>query len=64
MESVDEVTTLDAARRLNVDLGRVYVLLRLGRLIGRKVDGEWRVSRASVEARLRTRERKTASAAV
>jgi len=55
--SVNELTAVEAARRLQIDLNRVYLLLRIGRLTGQKVDGEWRVSVASVEERLRTRMR-------
>jgi excisionase family DNA binding protein len=57
-ESNDELRAIDAARRLGIDLNRVYVLLRLGRLNGHKQGGEWRVSRDAVEERLRTRERR------
>ena len=39
--------------RLNVDLNRVYVLLRLGRVARRKIDGQWWVSSRAVEQRLR-----------
>jgi hypothetical protein len=61
-ESADEITALETARRLNVDLNRVYNLLRVGRIIGRKEGDEWRVSRASVEARLRARGQNRAAA--
>jgi excisionase family DNA binding protein len=57
-ESNDELRAIDAARRLGIDLNRLYVLLRLGRLNGHKLGGEWRVSRVAVEERLRTRERR------
>jgi excisionase family DNA binding protein len=60
--SVNELTAIEAARRLGIDLNRVYLLLRLGRLDGHKQDGEWRVSRDAVEERLRTRERRQALA--
>jgi hypothetical protein len=50
-----EMSAVEAARRLGVDLNRVYVLLRLGRVAGRKIDGQWRVSSLAVEERLRER---------
>jgi len=53
--STDELSAINAARQLEIDLNRLYVLLRLGRIEGRKVDGEWRVSRLAVDARLRNR---------
>ena len=34
--SANELSALDAARLLNVDLNRLYNLLRLGRIEGRK----------------------------
>jgi excisionase family DNA binding protein len=55
--SVNELTAIEAARRLGIDLNRVYMLLRLGRLYGRKVDGEWRVPGQAVEERLQRRQR-------
>jgi hypothetical protein len=55
-----DLTALDAARQLGIELNRVYVLLRLGRLAGRKVDGKWRVSISGVEERLQRRQRITA----
>ena len=42
-------------RDLGIDLNRLYVLLRLGRLDGHKVNGEWRVCGRAVEERLRKR---------
>jgi len=59
--SANDLSALDAARRLGIDLNRVYVLLRLGRLDGRKVDGEWRVDDQSVEEHLRRRHRLAAT---
>jgi hypothetical protein len=58
--SVNELTAIEAARRLGIDLNRVYLLLRLGRLDGHKVDGEWRVCGRAVEARLQRRQRAVA----
>lgn len=56
-EVLMELSALEAARRLGIELNRVYMLLRLGRLAGRKVDGEWRVCKRAVEERLRKRQR-------
>jgi hypothetical protein len=53
--SVVDLSAIDAARRLGIDLNRLYVLLRLGRLDGHKVNGEWRVCGRAVEERLRKR---------
>jgi hypothetical protein len=58
--SDEELSALDAARRLGIELNRVYVLLRLGRLDGHKVDGEWRVCGQAVEERLQRRQRAVA----
>jgi len=58
--SINELTAIEAARRLAIDLNRVYLLLRLGRLDGHKVDGEWRVSGQAVEERLQRRQRTVA----
>ena len=52
----EELTAIDSARRLGIDLNRLYVLLRLGRLDGRKVNGEWRVRGDAVEDRLQKRQ--------
>ena len=51
-EEAYETSALDAAKRLGIDLNRLYVLLRLGRIDGRKVNGEWRVPEKAVEERL------------
>ncbi len=51
----DEFSAVGAARQLELDLNYLYVLLRVGRLEGRKVDGVWRVPRRAVEERLRRR---------
>jgi hypothetical protein len=57
----EELTAIDAARQLGIELNRVYVLLRLGRLAGRKIaDGTWRVDMRAVEDRLQRRKRITA----
>jgi hypothetical protein len=64
LTAADELTAIDSARRLGIDLNRLYVLLRLGRLDGRKVNGEWRVRGDAVEERLRKRQYHSQAAAV
>jgi excisionase family DNA binding protein len=46
----------DTASVLNVSLQQVYRLIWDGRLSGRKVDGQWRVSADAVEARRKERD--------
>lgn len=53
--SPEEHSALDAARQLNIDLNRLYMLLRLGRVAGRKVNGQWRIPASAIEDRLRER---------
>ena len=50
----DDLSAVEAARRLDIDLNRLYILLRLGRLAGHKVNGKWRVSISALEQRLRS----------
>ena len=42
----------EAAKLLGVDRTRVQQLAREGKLVGRKLDGEWVIDEASVMARL------------
>lgn len=45
-----------AARKLGVEVKRIYELLYSGRLIGaEKQNGRWRIPSAAIEARLRAR---------
>ena len=53
--TLDERSALETARLLDIDLNRLYVILRLGRLAGRKVNGQWRISSHAIEERLRER---------
>jgi hypothetical protein len=39
-------------------LGEIYRLLWAGRLKGRKIDGRWYISGASINARLKERKKK------
>lgn len=50
-----EMTVAQAARALGVTLHHLYSLLWAGRLTGRKVKGQWRVSAHAVEARMKER---------
>jgi len=40
---VIETSTVEAARRLGIDLNRLFILLRLGRIAGRNVNGQGHV---------------------
>jgi excisionase family DNA binding protein len=51
----DEITVAEAARKLGVALTYVYSLLWAGKLEGRKINKQWRVSAEAVEMRLRSR---------
>ena len=53
--SEKEISVSEAARKLGVALTYVYSLVWAGKLKARKVDREWRVSAAAVEARLKAR---------
>jgi excisionase family DNA binding protein len=46
-----EISVAAAACRLGVGLDFVYILLRSGKLVGRKVNRQWLVSTAAVEER-------------
>jgi excisionase family DNA binding protein len=46
-----EISAAGAARRLGVGLDFVYVLLRSGKLVGRKTGRRWLVSAEAVEER-------------
>lgn len=46
-----EISATAAARQLGVGLDFVYVLLRSGKLRGRKVARQWRISAQCVEER-------------
>jgi len=50
-----EVSVAEAARRLGVALSYIYSLLWAGKLKGRKLNRQWRVSTSAVEARLKAR---------
>lgn len=51
----EEITAIEAARRLNVGLDYLYSLLWTGKLSGRKTNGRWTVSVQAVEERARAR---------
>jgi len=46
-----DLSAVEAAKALHVDLNRLYVLLRTERVQGYKLDGQWRVPLASIEKR-------------
>jgi excisionase family DNA binding protein len=48
-----EISTTEAAQRLGVRLDYLSMLLRSGKIDGRKQDGRWLVSADSVAARLK-----------
>jgi excisionase family DNA binding protein len=50
-----ELSAIEAARRLGYGLDYLYSLLWTGKLQGRKVGKQWRVSSEAVEARLKQR---------
>jgi hypothetical protein len=54
-----EITPIEAARRLGMGLNYIYNLLWTGKLAGRKVDNQWFVSLAGVEARAMRRQQIT-----
>jgi excisionase family DNA binding protein len=47
----EEKTVAETARTLRVTLHHVYALIWAGRLIARKVQGQWRISADAVQAR-------------
>jgi excisionase family DNA binding protein len=55
MNKEKELTAIEAARRLGVGLDYLYSLVWTGKLQGRKVGKQWRITLESVEARLRKR---------
>lgn len=55
MKTTKEISAIEAARRLGVGLDYLYSLLWTGKLDARKVDRQWCVSTAAVEARLNKR---------
>jgi excisionase family DNA binding protein len=54
MAREQELTAIEAARRLGVGLDYLYSLLWTGKLQGRKVGKQWRIPVQAIEARLRT----------
>jgi len=48
-----EISALEAARRLGIGLDYLYGLLWTGKLEGRKVGKRWRIAVDAVEARLK-----------
>jgi excisionase family DNA binding protein len=54
-KSKEELSAIEAARRLGVGLDYLYSLLWTGKLAGRKVGRKWRIPAIAVEARLTQR---------
>jgi excisionase family DNA binding protein len=52
MSDRETVTVRDAASMLGVSLQQVYKLVWDSRLSGKKVDGKWRITKATVRNRL------------
>lgn len=55
MEQSEEMTAMEAARKLGVGLDYLYSLLWTGKLEARKVGSQWRIPTNAVEARLKRR---------
>jgi excisionase family DNA binding protein len=55
MTKTQELSAIEAARRLGVGLDYLYSLLWTGKLQGRKAGKQWRIPVEAVEARLRQR---------
>jgi excisionase family DNA binding protein len=55
MTKTQELSAIEAARRLGVGLDYLYSLLWTGKLQARKAGKQWRIPVEAVEARLRRR---------
>jgi excisionase family DNA binding protein len=55
MTKQEELTAVEAARRLGVGLDYLYSLLWTGKLQGRKIGKQWRIPVEAIEARLKLR---------
>lgn len=53
-----ELTAVEAAKLAGIRLDVLYPLLRAGRIEGRKVDGEWRVSAPSLAVHISRRQQR------
>jgi excisionase family DNA binding protein len=51
----NEISAVEAARRLGVGLDYLYSLLWTRKLEGRKAGNQWRIPASAVEARLKQR---------
>lgn len=54
-KKMDDLSAIEAARKLGVGLDYLYSLLWTGKLEGRKVGKQWRIPADAVETRLRQR---------
>lgn len=55
MTKTQELSAIEAARKLGVGLDYLYSLLWTGKLQGRKAGKQWRIPAEAVEARLKQR---------
>lgn len=55
MMKPNELSAIEAARKLGLGLDYLYSLLWMGKLRGRKVARRWRIPVEAVEARLKQR---------
>jgi excisionase family DNA binding protein len=56
MQKEEQVSAVEAARRLGVGLDYLYGLLWTGKLEGQKIGRKWKIPVAAVNARLKQRE--------
>jgi excisionase family DNA binding protein len=55
-KKTEEVSPVEAARRLGIDPGYLYLQLRAGRIVGRKEGRRWLIPTSAIESRLKARE--------
>jgi excisionase family DNA binding protein len=60
MQKNNEITPIEAARKLGVGLDYLYSLIWTGKLPGRKAGNRWRIPLTAVEDRLKERESRNA----
>ena len=58
---IQKITPIEAAHRLNLRLGYVYLLLREEKLRGDRVDGRWQIDPTTVEQFAQARKERYAS---
>ncbi|HLJ85727.1 MAG TPA: excisionase family DNA-binding protein [Candidatus Angelobacter sp.] len=55
LNNEQEITAVEAARRLGVGLDYLYSLLWTGKLKGHKVGKQWRIPAEAIQARMKQR---------